>query len=268
MFNFRNILKNIAAANAWARNNRPNWMDITLDEVITRLKNKASFLSIKSDAKTSKGEKIGYKTGILYLAPHKITGFNLCAFAVTCIKDCLFSAGRGRHTNVTRHRIIKTLAYLLCPELFEAHLRKDIARLAKSARRAGMLPVVRINGTSDITIERAFKNLLAEFPDVQFYDYTKNPTRFVKKLPDNYDLTFSYDGTNWNAAKQILDNGGRVAVVFSGDAPAEFNGYPVIDGDASDLRFLDDGGVIVGLTPKGLAKKSTANTDFVVSSAA
>ena len=49
------------------------------------------------------------------------------------------------------------------------------------------------------------------------------------------------------AARSAMDN---VSVV-----------YPVIDGDASDLRFLDDtpeGGCIVGLKAKGAAKKDTS----------
>ena len=40
-----------------------------------------SLLSVSQDSKTVKGEKLGYLTGILYLAPHKISGSNLCPHA-------------------------------------------------------------------------------------------------------------------------------------------------------------------------------------------
>ena len=53
----------------------------------------------------------------------------------------------------------------------------------------------------------------------------------------------------------------NVAVVFD-KLPEEYLGYPVIDGDTTDLRFLDDTGVIVGLLAKGDAKKDTSG--FVV----
>lgn len=88
------------------------------------------------------------------------------------------------------------------------------------------------------------------FPDVQFYDYTKVPNRIslIGKY-SNYDLTFSYDGYNWSTAKSFLDAGGRVAVVFyrQNVLPISFAGFPVIDGNTYDMRYLDPGRCIVGL---------------------
>ncbi len=44
--------------------------------------------------------------------------------------------------------------------------------------------------------------------------------------------------------------------------PATWNGYPVVNGDETDLRFTDpQGGHIIGLFPKGKARKDT--TGFV-----
>lgn len=251
-------------SNNWLAGNRTNYNPITLGRVVKRLLAGGGLLSIESDAKTAKGSKNGYLTGILYLAPHKITGFNICPFAKTCIKDCLFNAGRGRFANITEARIIKTLAWLLDPSYFRASLDRDITKLIKTAKAKSMIPVVRLNGTSDILVERAFIDLLTKYKDLQFYDYTKNPNRF-KALPANYDLTFSFDGINTEACKDILNNGtGRVAVVFKDQLPSTFLGYPVIDGDDSDLRFLDGQGVVVGLVAKGDAKKDSANDLFVV----
>ena len=61
-------------------------------------------------------------------------------------------------------------------------------------------------------------------------------------------------------ASAWLDNGGNIAVVFDTkkgeDLPPSFWGFDVIDGDKSDLRFLDADNVVVGLRSKGKAKKA------------
>ena len=51
-----------------------------------------------------------------------------------------------------------------------------------------------------------------------------------------------------------MQQGYNVAIVFN-ELPATYNGYKVIDGTDTDLRFLDEKGVIVGLVAKGKAKK-------------
>jgi hypothetical protein len=56
-------------------------------------------------------------------------------------------------------------------------------------------------------------------------------------------------------------NGMNIAAVFK-EVPEKYIGRPVINGDDTDLRFLDPKGVIVGLKAKGKAKKDT--TGFVV----
>ena len=38
-------------------------------------------LNIDNNAKTIKGQKYGYKTAILYLAPSTLSGFNVCPMA-------------------------------------------------------------------------------------------------------------------------------------------------------------------------------------------
>jgi hypothetical protein len=136
---------------------------------------------------------------------------------------------------------------------------------------------VRLNGTSDLRWERfpigPHANIFAMFPDVTFYDYTKHPPRKrdVADIP-NYSLTFSLAESNDVHAAQALEAGTNVAVVFdtrkSADLPEWYaiDGViaRVIDGDATDLRFLDpreSRGVIVGLRAKGRAKKDT--TGFV-----
>ena len=111
---------------------------------------------------------------------------------------------------------------------------------------------VRLNGTSDLSPEimrKHNKNILELFPDVQFYDYTKVYNRI--KLMDfypNYDVTFSYDGYNWDKCEEFLKNGGKVAVVFdSKTMPKTYKGYNVVDANGYDMRYLDPKGCIMGL---------------------
>lgn len=99
--------------------------------------------------------------------------------------------------------------------------------------------------------------MASEFPDVQFYDYTKLPGSW-KRTRVNYHLTFSHSGDNMESCVAALAHGVNVAVVFRGELPETWNGYRVINGDESDLRFLDDVGVIVGLKAKGTARKMEA----------
>ena len=63
-----------------------------------------------SNAKTVKGEKQGFLTGILYLKPYTSGGHkNVCPSATLgCISGCLNSAGRGRFDLVQNGRQRKT----------------------------------------------------------------------------------------------------------------------------------------------------------------
>jgi hypothetical protein len=82
------------------------------------------------------------------------------------------------------------------------------------------------------------------------------------EVQKNYHLTFSKSESNDNEIKELLTTAFNIAVVFNGSLPKTYLGRDVIDGDISDLRFLEPKGVIVGLATKGNAK--TDNTGFVV----
>jgi hypothetical protein len=233
-------------------------------------------LSTSADAKTVKGQVHGYLTGILYLAPSDISGVNLCPFAglAGCEVACLYTAGRGAFSNVQIARLNKANLFNKDREAFMLSLVYSIKKVIKDALKQGLIPVIRLNGTSDIQWEKIgltvdcidYKNIMEVFSQVQFYDYTKIPTR--SDIPLNYDLTFSYSGVNtfqpvWDKALKN-DELKRFAVVFSKrDAmPIQFAGMNVIDGDSTDLRFLDKLNTVVGLYAKGKAKKD--NSGFVV----
>lgn len=219
-------------------------------------------LNIDQNAKTVKGQAKGYLTGILYLAPAKLSGFEVCpGRSAGCTASCLNTAGRGAFTSTQKARIRKTKEYFVDKQAFVTKLNKEIYALKKKAMKMGLEPCVRLNGTSDLSWE---ENVVPQNPDVQHYDYTKRYDRMLEylagKLPKNYHVTFSLSESNLPKALEVLGRGGNVAVVFDtkkGQAlPLVWNGFPVVDGDLSDLRFLDPKGVVVGLRAKGRAKKA------------
>jgi len=136
----------------------------------------------------------------------------------------------------------------------------------------------RLNILSDIMWERENPRIFTEFPNIQFYDYTKHYLRMVrfcqKELPKNLHLTFSWSGENRDKCIDILKRRGNVAVPFGvkyhggvyKPLPKKFLGFKVIDGDMTDLRPLDEkgrNGRIVGLRAKGKARKDFTS-GFVV----
>lgn len=223
--------------------------------------------------KLMKGEKKGYLSFVLHLAPADLSGYNVCPMASDgCRAACLNTAGRGgifkpgTTTNAIQDaRIRKTRWFFTDRYDFMLQLVKDVRLGIRQAEKQNLIPVFRLNGTSDIrweTVElsdglQTFQNIMQMFPNVQFYDYTKLSNR--RDLPSNYHLTFSRSESNDTAVASHLVNGGNVAVVFNvkkGAAlPESWNGFTVIDGDDTDLRFLDPQNVVVGLRGKGKATK-------------
>lgn len=227
--------------------------------------------------KLMKGEKKGYLSFVLHLAPSDLSGKNTCPKATAgCIASCLNTAGRGGifkkgdSTNVIQQaRIRKTKQFFESRDVFMFDLVRDIKNAIKQAEKKDLIPAFRLNGTSDISWEKysckrdgvEYKNIFEAFPEVQFYDYTKIRGRKVEGIK-NYHLTFSRAESNEMDARIASSDGMNVAVVFKKDLPATYFGKKVINGDETDLRFLDERGVIVGLKAKGKAKKDSSG--FVV----
>lgn len=231
-----------------------------------------------SNPKVMKGMKeVAVATSPLHLAPAEISGYNVCPMATAgCRAACLHTAGNPAHMAGKRTaRNNRTRAYFESRQDFLAMLAAEIVRERAKAKRLGFDYAVRLNATSDIPWERvpvvidgqAFPNIMALFPDVTFYDYSKRHNR--KNLPANYSLTFSLAENNDVQALKALHNGMNVAVVFDvtrGHALPEWfdlagERVPVIDGDVHDYRPADPVGVIVGLRAKGDARGD--NSGFV-----
>lgn len=247
-----------------------------------------SVVTVGADAKTSKGVKLGVRTAICYMAPHTLSGYNMCPMAevAQCHKDCLNTAGRGKMQSVQLSRLRRTLVYKQHPKLFYDMLERQLESHCKAAIRDGVTPAFRPNGTTDERWELSGRwwEMMEYFVKkygLRVYDYTKIPNRWV---PEWYDVTFSYSGSPFFAphVKYAVDTGfnvevgikgralRRMAVVFRTremvqkllDNNETFYGLPVIDGDDTDARFLDPNGVVVALYAKGQAKHD--KTGFVV----
>jgi hypothetical protein len=224
----------------------------------------ASLLST-NNIKTMKGEKLGWKTYILYMSPHNQNSQSksICPMASKgCSSACLYGSGKGGIDTVRKGRTNKTEFFLSNRELFIKTIYSEIAQIAVKHSIEGGDFVIRLNGTSDISWEKFKikdgKNIFELFPNVQFYDYTKNHTRFKSVLPKNYYLMFSRSETNDAIAMELLKKKVNVAMVFD-KVPTSYMGYKVIDGDENDLRHLDKKGVIVGLRYKKIITKGFDN---------
>lgn len=227
-----------------------------------------------NNAKTVKGEPLGWLTGIQYLPPaFQTKTFNTCPKASPlCKRFCLVNAGNLGHYPEARHRRLELL--LEKPELYYEKLKVEIYELLRQAEKRNLKVAVRLNGTSDIIWEskkmhHILPRLMKEFPQVVFYDYTKIAARcteaYKKKYGiENYKLTFSRSEVNHEDAVKLLGEQ-NVAVVFNVKKtkalPAMWEGTKVIDGDKSDLRFLDPKGVVVGLRYKNSTIPGAAATN-------
>jgi len=225
---------------------------------------------------------------------------NTCPQSARCASLCLgetsgqnwLYGGEGQFRSGPRlSQYLKTEALVLHPadfavvmynevKLFEAWANKETGvEVFKEKGKEDVVtakqvyqPAIRFNVTSDFP-PNVFKSLINAFPNVEWYDYTKNNSR---SIAPNHHLTYSSDGvaqvvdgktigigSNWKKMVTKLDEGFNVAMAFTSrnDIPAflkdEVTGktYQVWNGDNYDARFLDpkrdDGvGMIIGLTNK------------------
>lgn len=267
-------------------------------------KNADLFTAEQGNPKLAKeGESVPeYMSVGVSLSPHKSadTGLNFCPCATEdCKSVCLTDTGRGSFDPAVNEARKKRSHFLVQhPEHFSALLDHGIGLAKQRAAKQGKKLAVRLNVFSDIHWEDYAPHIFKKHNDVQFYDYTKIAKRTQKELPPNYHLTFSSTGvkgkdSNWEHAKNHLDKGGVVAMVFQAKpgkgkaAPEKLPSfvhdkktgkkYRVIDGDIHDHRHLDHiynsaqqgEGLIAGLHLKspisgGFEKQVAKANDFAV----
>ena len=225
-------------------------------------------LNVDQNAKTIKGTTKGYMTAVLYLAPHKMADgkTDVCPYStVGCRSGCLWDAGMGAWDASKKAKIARTKYLFNDRDNFMKDLEQEIARASTKAEKKGLELVVRLNGTSDIDWNFYYGKheweqvtIFTRFPAIQFYDYTKDQRKFFTNKVPNYYLTLSRDEVSeadvyFDALHQA---NGNVAVVFDKDSYETMVATGRhIDGDAHDLRFLDEPGKIVVLKAKGKARK-------------
>ena len=216
-----------------------------------------------SNTKLAKSYKLypQYRNAYVALLPADHSGINVCPRHAHCKTHCIgISAGRNRFDNSIIGKYYRTLYYARFRSDFIAQLSRELTNFQTLCARTGRTGAVRLNAFSDIAYEIRHPELFANCPDITFYDYTKINNRKVKHI-SNYHLTFSKADGNDMDTRLAISNGMNVAVVFH-KVPENYLGRPVINGDETDLRFLDPKGVIVGLKAKGKAKKDLSG--FVV----
>lgn len=220
--------------------------------------------------------------GVYLSAADNAFGLEVCnkQTSRSCRKFCLVGSGHEKidylagisRTHDARNK--RTMLYFANRELFCKIMDVEIQRAKRKAEREGHIFAIRFNCTSDIPLTslnkfQGGKNLLERYPDVKIYDYTKRPMnlKIASQYP-NYHVVLSYYKGNENLAKEWLNNGGSIAVVFGvndvKDMPETFLGYPVINGDRYDARFLDPKNCVVGLKYKvGKQDFKKVGTKFV-----
>ena len=228
------------------------------------------FFSVDSP-KAVKAQKYGWLNAINYMAPHSLAGVgNLCPNASAgCIALCLgeHSGNAALYPAVLKSRIAKAQLLMRDRQAFLKEMTAGIRRARATAQHQKLRTLraferrdrYRVGAPGAGDLRRQCRSSICRLHQVaqRALEHARG------QLPANYHLTFSRSETNEADCLRVLEAGGNVAVVFAGAFPAEYLGFPVIDGDDHDLRHLDGRGVVVALSPKGRKAKAD-NSGFVV----
>lgn len=219
-----------------------------------------------ANAKLAKS--VGYYNAGISLAPAKLSGYNMCVGSTPqCRLGCLAGTGRAEYLGTIKFaRIARTKLYATNRQDFWRILEAELCQIDRAAKRLGINVAFRPNIISDQSWHKTLPQMFDMFKHWQFYSYTKVESKVRDaiggKLPQNYHITYSWsERSNIAKVQEFLDSGINVAVPFydiktlKPCIPTQWRGIKVIDGDKSDLRFLDPKGVIVGLKVKLPKKK-------------
>ena len=214
---------------------------------------------LNSNTKLQKGDRVnlGFEATPATLATLE---FNSCEAATSCRLTCLvfatmtalFESKSGKLCSTLKKRIRRLFLLLNATEFCIRKINLEI----ESAALAGPV-AVRLNVFTDIEWTRYGINFDAS--GVTFYDYTKVKSRAGRA---DYPIDITYSASERDRVEDLLEvlRHSRVAMVFPGNTlPDEWNGFPVIDGDETDNRYLDPKGVIVGLRQKVTQHGKTEN---------
>lgn len=267
-----NLLKNNSVVNNKKQANK--FQGLSYNQWLKRL-GIAYLGGVCNSAKEMKSLKNGCLTYMLYLAPSNLSGYQTCPNDKYCKDLCLNGSGHNKIeklannneglSKIDKGRIKRTKLFYENRELFMFLLCHEIEKYCAKANLNNLSFAVRLNGTSDLSpllFQINGINILDYYHNIQFYDYTKVKNRFnIKK--SNYDLTFSFNGHNWEDCEEVLNNNGKIAVVFDGLLPKKFHGYKVNNANNYDMRFLDNPKEICGLSYHRVANNYDKQGNYI-----
>lgn len=173
---------------------------------------------------------------------------NVCPHSTKgCRATCLGFSGHLAMAHTERAMLARYLMLCMYPYQFWQLVHHEIGVHKQRVERHGKKLVVRINGTSDLRVESEPReygvDLLGDYPDVWFQDYTKRPlvSSGWRTTVPNYYLVRS--ATERDGQDVFDEHDGNIVVPVDlgkdDPLPETFLGRPVIDGDKHDLRCLD-----------------------------
>jgi hypothetical protein len=195
------------------------------------------------------------------------SGVEACAWRGECTKVCVLDNGNGRYPMTQKARDIKTQFLYHHPRAFMVLLGHELRQLSAKYERV----LVRLNVNSDLRWHRITPLLVNGdlFPNLDFYDYTKNPAILSGDgmLGLHYRAVYSVnESSDLEKVRAFVARGGTAAIVTSRTKkqapPDSFMGLPVLDGDATDNRY-DERGAWVDLYAKGKARQLIGLSEFV-----
>jgi len=207
------------------------------------------------------GKTAEYNIG-LTLQHANVSGIETCQWRTkSCTAVCVLDNGNGRYSSVQKARNVRTWFLAHSPFSFVTLLFDEVSRVSHEHDRV----LVRMNVNSDIPWHEVMPEFFSQcWPNVDFYDYTKNPAvlRTNGWVADRYRLVFSLSERIRTDAQMaevydFIDEGGTVAVVTvrKKNEPAVYEtcSRDVVDGDKTDNRY-DECGAFVDLYAKGKAR--------------
>lgn len=218
-----------------------------------------------NNSKFKKAAQYGIMEAGLSLLPYNLADekVNLCPFSSeSCKNSCLNFVGMNSFYRTQESRKLKTLMFLQDRTKFLKQVSGEIYTLKNMYKKL----VIRLNTYSDINFQKynieEGKTIFELHPDVMFIDYTKNPY-MISKFP-NYHIIYSADKSNItdDGIIQKLKSGQNIAMVFK-EVPKTWNGFEVIDGDKSDVEWVNKKGIISGLKFKKVIKKGVSNSELI-----
>ena len=196
-----------------------------------------------------------------------VAGVETCPWRGDCARMCVLDGGNGRYANTQKGRDIKTQFLHQYPVAFTRLLLEELRGLAAKYDRV----LVRLNVNSDLRWHRILPALVDGqlFPNVYFYDYTKNAAVLSGwgMVAAHYRAVYSVnESSDIDKVRAFVARGGTAAIVTTRNKntppPSTFMGLPVLDGDATDNRY-DESGAWIDLAAKGKARALIGKSEFI-----